>query len=418
MNGIVIGASGESIHAITQAKELGLHVIAFDGDKNAQGLSIADEAYVVDIKEPENIYAVIDKKNKINKENRKNKENISQENISQNIQNMVVIPVPIGRYLISTGSFNEHYGLLGPKRQTTEICTDKWLFHQTLSEQKLRNIKCTLIKAGQKQYEQDSFPVIVKPRFGAGSREVRQISSSSEWKEVKLPFDEDFIIEDAVQGTEYGIDGMVINGKFHLVLIRKKINTPLPYRQCVGYVSAQNDVIPQYMEKLITAIRLDDGILHADLIYDEATGPFVIEMSARPSGHRLHDIFTPLVTGVDMVREYLKYAMTGNFNIPASKSKSASNSILTSTSTSKQNQDSVFMIRYFDIEREIKRIPSEDYLFSKYPALMKYECNMQKGDIAKIVDGHSLMDRGFFILKGKSEEALCNTANNILSEYV
>ncbi len=399
MNGIVIGASNESQHAIIQAEKLGMHVIAFDGDESAKGLSIADEAYVVDIREPENIYTVIDGKN------------ISHD--------MVVIPVPIGRYLTSTGSFNDHYNLIGAKRQTTEICTDKWLFHQTLNEScnehKLRNISCSLLKAGEMPNKPKSFPVIIKPRFGAGSREVKQISSEAEWADwresVALPFDEDFIIEDAVSGTEYGIDGMVINSEFHLILTRKKINTLPPYRQCVGYISATagdiNSKLSQYMEKLISVIKLDNGILHADLIYDGQTAeaahtaqePFVIEMSARPSGHRLHDIFTPLVTGVDMVREYLKYAISGKFDISAVK------------------QDAVFMIRYFDIEAEIKRIPDKEHLFSKYP-IFQYECNLKQGETARIIDGHSLMDRGFFILKGKSEKELCKVADNILAEYV
>lgn len=129
MYALVIGASEETIYAIKKAHEMGFQTIAFDGNREAEGLKYANESFVVDIREPENIYKILDEKN------------ISPED-------MVVIPVPIGRYLISSASVNDHYGLIGSSRKTAEICTDKWLFHQTFSKVNLRNIDCTLVNEG------------------------------------------------------------------------------------------------------------------------------------------------------------------------------------------------------------------------------------------------------------------------------
>ncbi|RAZ49834.1 hypothetical protein [Campylobacter hyointestinalis] len=52
---LVIGASSESVFAISEAKKAGLKVVAFDGDKDATGLKFADVSYVVDIRDPKNI---------------------------------------------------------------------------------------------------------------------------------------------------------------------------------------------------------------------------------------------------------------------------------------------------------------------------------------------------------------------------
>lgn len=42
---------------------------------------------------------------------------------------------------------------------------------------------------------------------------------------------------------------------------------------------------------------------------------------------------------------------------------------------------------------------------------------MKKGDTAKIIDGHSLIDRGYFIIEGKNDDEICAIANNILCEF-
>lgn len=388
MYAIVIGASAETVYAIGQAQRLGVLVLAFDGNDKAEGLCYADEAYVVDIRNPQEIYEIIDGKGILAEE-------------------MFVLPVPIGRYLISAGAFNEHYRLVGPKKDTTEICTDKWLFHQTLNLMGLRNIDCERIEEGTVANISRKFPVIVKPRYGAGSRQVFKITNESEWKKFAdgMPYDEDFIMEDAVEGQEYGIDGMVMNGKFQLILMRKKLLTVPPYRQCVGYIamSADNDrelfeKMEAFLSELTAAVKLDNGILHADVIYDGVT-PFIIEMAPRPSGHRLHDLFTPMVTGVDMISAYIHLIQNKPIEMNV------------------KNVDNVYLIRYFDIESQIRRIPSRSYILGKY-ALPEYECNLILGEARKIKDGHSLMDRGYFICEGTSEENVCKVANNVLNEFI
>ncbi|MCI8371398.1 MAG: ATP-grasp domain-containing protein [Lachnospiraceae bacterium] len=385
---IVIGASDETIYAIRQAQKYGMTVLAFDGNEKAEGLKYADQAYVVDIRDPKKIFAVIDK-------------------MDISAKDMVVLPVPIGRYLISSGAFNEHYGLIGAGNNTTEVCTDKWIFHKTLKQLGLRKINCNLIKAGKTTYVPESLPVIVKPRYGAGSRQVLRISSQEEWDGFakEMPYDEDFIVEDAVDGQEYGVDGMVINKRFHLILARKKLITTPPYRQCVGYISTNHkkhaellERIKEFMSELIAAIQLEDGIVHADLMKEEQ-GLFIIELSARPSGHRLHDIFVPMVTGIDMISEFIRYTKGGHPSIHVKET------------------DNVYIIRYFDIESKINIIPPKEYIMNKY-SLLEYECNLIPGEIRKIKDGHSLMGRGYFILEGKNEKEVCELANSVLNEYL
>ena len=396
MYGLVIGASEESIFAIDVAKKMGMRVLAFDGNKEAAGLKAADESYVVDIREPEQIYEILDKK-QVTKEN------------------AVVIPVPIGRYLISAGAVNEHYGLVGLSAYTANLCTDKYAFHQQLSRYQLRNVVCELVSAGEEMKEPKEYPVIVKPRFGAGSRGVLQIRTKMEWDlfAKEGPCAEDYIIETAVVGSEYGIDAVVIHGKFHLVLARKKVITPPPARQCVGYYAVSETeetsnffkTLRAYMQQIVEKLEINHCVMHADLIFQEKKQEFfVIELSARPSGHQLHNLFTPMATGINMIEEYLHFVKFGE--------------CLFTKNQIPQLKVKPYLIHYFDMEEcEIIRIPSEKELREKYP-IKKYVCNLTLGKAEKVIDGHSIMKRGYFILENRSEDELLQLSHMLVEEFM
>ena len=201
---------------------------------------------------------------------------------------------------------------------------------------------------------------------------------------------EEYVLEECMAGEEYGVDGAVIGGRFHMVLLRKKENTPPPARQAVGYVS----VLPEapfwqqaweYMRNVVDCLGLGECLLHADLIRS-AQGPFVIEMSARPSGHNLHNLFTPLCTGIDMAEEYIKYRMGQAWNFTPAVTRQA-------------------MIHYFDLQGAVMDVPTQEQVRQSEPSLIGWECYIRAGEeLMPVSDGHSLMGRGYFILEGEEGE--------------
>ena len=406
MKAVIIGASGEALHTIEIARGRGLFVTALDGNPDAAGLEAADKGLVVDISDERAVTEAVRKENPD-----------------------FVLTVPIGRYLTTIGTVNDALGLPGISRQMAVLCTDKYRFHQQLQEQNLRSCRCYAVGGPDGPEPEElgrritdgrihlEYPAILKPRFGSGSRGVQVIEDGlglktalqniMPWKSGAVQSQggrlrgtepESYVLEECVPGEEYGVDGAVIDGVFYLVLLRKKENTPPPARQAVGYYS----VVPEdafwqqaqgYMKRVVECLGLKECLLHADLIR-RAEGPFVIELSARPSGHNLHNLFTPLCTGIDMAEEYIRYRMGQSWNFTPDKTRQA-------------------LIHYFDMQGKVVKVPDEAQVRQEVTSLADWECHIREGEeLTPVSDGHSLMGRGYFILEGE-EKVLREEGNKV-----
>lgn len=394
MKAAIIGASSESLHTIKKAKEYHLTVVTLDGNKNAEGMRVADKARVVNISKEEEVIACI-----------------KEEEID------FLLTVPIGRYLTTIGAVNDALQLPGIGKREAIYCTDKLLFHRKLKNNGLRNCECYEVSENQKdrmnlyfklkkQELPMQFPAILKPRFGSGSRGIHFVNTLEELKQVlEYTIGESYVLEECLAGEEYGLDGAVIDGKFYLVLLRYKENTPLPARQAVAYFSVMPEEelygqANELMERSVEVLGLKECLIHADLIYT-SKGLFLIELSARPSGHNLHNLFTPLCTGVDMAEQYIRYRLGMEYNFISQKTRS-------------------MMIHYFDLEGVVKKVPTKrevkDILGD---FLVIWECNIRVGDkLVKVSDGHSLMGRGYFVLEGNSKREFKENIHQIKELFI
>lgn len=478
MKAAIIGASAEAVHAIEQARALHIETVALDGNPDAEGLKYADKGLVVDISDED-----------------KTIEALAAE------KPQFVLTVPIGRYLTTIGAVNDSLHLKGISKAAAVLCTDKYEFHHKLRSKGLRKCHCYLVN---RDYlflpEEISYPAILKPRYGSGSRGIYYVSSPEELTEVlvdvfqleelelnkkawetrcklapswdetlrlkwetneeirrylveqnrliqkkkqrapqaeevlsgeawmekmKAQFsslrneakltpelkrqaaEEDYVLEEAVEGVEYGVDGALEGCNFELTLLRKKLLTPPPARQAVGYLSVVPveervlyDRVRDHISQVVQALNLRDCLLHADLMI-KGREIFVIELSARPSGHNLHNLFTPMATGIDLCREYIRYMCDDHHNFCPTRVKK-------------------MMIHYFDMENcYVHRVPKEEELIlPEGVTLRKWQCNIKVLDyLEKVTTGHSIMGRGFFILEGNKESLLLEAAEAIKNQF-
>lgn len=386
---VVIGAGENSIHAIKVAQDNGIYVIGLDGNPDAEGLYVADESYVVDIKDYNKVSEIIRK-----------------------IKPQLVIPIPIGRYLTIAGRINSDYSLKGPSALATKLSTDKYEFHRILSAHGIRDIQSILIN-GSVSFDKLAdvrLPAIYKPRFGSGSRDVFFVDNQDDlmkYYDYIVSCGEDFILENLVSGEEYGVDGAVIDGRLYIILIRKKVLTPIPARQAISYIAIPKDnhasLYKRVRDMLATVVATLDYaccLLHADIILNEDR-VFPIEIAPRPSGHNLHDVFVPLATGVDMIQEFINYCRNDNFSFVSDNIRN-------------------LQIRFFDFENVvIKKVPTFDEVKAVLGQdLIVWNCNISEGDIMHgVSDGHSIMPRGYFVIEGNDEADLVKKSNIIINMF-
>lgn len=382
---LVIVASVDSVHATLTARESGLHVVAFDGDPNATGGAYADEFHVVDISDVERTVAE-----------------------ARKIAPKMLLPVPIGRYITTHGAVNDALGLRGVTHAAALASADKWLFHERLSACGLRGIRCA--PADSSLDMQDvPYPAIAKPRFGSGSRNVFAIDSAASLERARQAASgrqEDYVVEELIGGDEYGVDGAVAGGRFVLTLVRKKTLTPLPVRQALGYTSVMRSDDPELIARASSLlsraageIGYDDCLFHADII-DGPHGTFIVEMSPRPSGHYLHDVFVPLATGVDPAREFITMQLGGTPHFEARRQRRLA-------------------IRFFNFEDTIVRsIPTAQQVRDAVEGVVAYDCRIRAGDrLSRVIDGHSVIGRGYFIVEGVDDAELDDRCARVLEMF-
>jgi formate-dependent phosphoribosylglycinamide formyltransferase (GAR transformylase) len=144
------------------------------------------------------------------------------------------------------------------------------------------------------------FPCVVKPLSLSASRGVMRVDDTAAFGRARdrlaailqdaSSHDSDFLVESFVSGPEVAVEGVVQDGRLHVLAIFDKPD-PLngPYFEETIYVtpsrmseSAQTMIV-ECVARGVAALGLRHGPIHAE-VRMAAAGPVIIEMAARPIG--------------------------------------------------------------------------------------------------------------------------------------
>ena len=200
---IILGAGIYQYPLIKKAKEMGIYTIVISINGNYPGFKIADKIYYEDTTDIDKVIEIA-----------------RAEKISAIMTSGTDVPI------ITLGKVCDELHLPGVSYEAAKLTTDKYLMKEAFIENNVRTakfIKVFSIEDAYTAYNSLNKPVIFKAIDSSGSRGIKKVNSVDE---VSVAYDivqkttrkEYFIVEEYIEGEEFGAQAFIQNGKLEFVL--------------------------------------------------------------------------------------------------------------------------------------------------------------------------------------------------------
>lgn len=385
---LIIGASILQLPAILKAKDLGYYVGVADYNPEAIGIPYADEYFNVSTIDTDGIVEA-----------------------AKRFKPDGIMTLATDMPMRAVAAACRELGLPGISPDTALKATDKaemikafeahgvehpWYY--VVSD---RNVLDSIVR-------QASYPCIIKPTDNAGSRGVVLCHNKSELiKGYEYASNESrggaVIIEEYLQGPEFSVEVMVVDGVPHVLQITDKITTGAPHFVEMGHTQPTSqpqeakEKIKDLACRAVKAVGINVGPAHVEMILT-AKGPKMVELGARMGGDCITTHLVPLSTGIDMVAATIKLACGEESEINPKWCKG---------SAIRYFETPVGILKNIEGVEKAKSIPGVDEIS------FVHEVGETVGDI-----GSSIDRIGFVVAQGKNAEnaaSICERAINAIN---
>ena len=219
----------------------------------------------------------------------------------------------------------EELGVSGLGIKQVVLFTDKVAMKREITKVGLRVphfVECKSISDVIDFAENNVFPLILKPKVGAGSRGVFAALSKTELKQLLRSIDiSDYECEEYIPGTVLHVDGMVCGGSIKFIVCSKYINNCLAYKSGIPLGSVFiddpliNSRIEAFTKRVLETLNLDEGPFHLELIQSEQDELVFLELGARVGGGEIAFLMRDLFD-FDLVGAWVALQVTGECHLP------------------------------------------------------------------------------------------------------
>ncbi len=291
----IIGASYLQLPLIKKAKSMGYETHVFAWASDDVGEKEADYFYPISIIEKEQILRKC-----------------------QKIGVCGICSIASDLASVTVNYVAEGMGLCGNSMVCTKKSTNKHLMRQAF------------FKAGDpspKSVEVDldtdldrlrlDYPVIVKPTDRSGSRGIYKLESkegldSSVKRAICESFEKKALVEAFIEGTEYSVEYLTVNGIHHFLALTLKYTTGAPCFIEKGHIQpavvglSTLNKIKSIVEKALNTLEIKNGASHAEIKIDHTGRIWIIEIGGRMGGDLIGSHLVEYSTGIDFLESVIR----------------------------------------------------------------------------------------------------------------
>lgn len=371
---LIIGASILQLPAIRKAKELGYYVGVADYNPNAIGIAEADRYFNVSTIDVDGVVKV-----------------------AREFKPNGIMTLATDMPMRAVAKACEVCHLPGINYETAIKATDKGEMIKAFEAAGVEHPWYHIIpspEALETAIDRITYPCIMKPTDNAGSRGVVLCHSREELEnEYEYSRHESrggaVIIEEYLQGPEFSIEVMAVDGEPHVLQITDKLTTGAPHFVEMGHSqpTRQNEEnrakIKDLACRAVKAVGIHVGPAHVEMILTK-DGPKMVELGARMGGDCITTHLVPLSTGIDMVGCTIRLACGEKIDIEPKYNKGSA-------------------IRYFDAHNGMIKAIEGIYEAKKMPGVQEISIVHQVGETVGEI-GSSTDRVGFVIAQAETAE--------------
>lgn len=298
---LMLGGGFLQNFVIKKAKDLGYFVHVLDANPNAEGFKLADAYAVINI---------VDEEACLNYARENNIDGVLTAATDFSVLTMSHIACEMGLPGINYNSAKIIKNKAAVRKVLFDAQADdtgySYEIHSTAEAEKIKN--------------EVSYPIMVKPCDGSGSRGASRVDNADYFVEacefaMEGSITHRAVAEPFVVGKEYGVESFVDNGEIHVLGVMQKDMTKPPYYAELGHAipAGLSEELERKVKKCVynalVALGVNHGSVNMDLLINDEGDVHIVDIGARMGGNLIGSHIIPLGTGIDYMGNMIKAAV-------------------------------------------------------------------------------------------------------------